>query len=446
MGRRTKFFEKIGRAEWFEIRSSCLILLMVAPGLYIYSILIGAFDPNRVEITGARELFAMLFLVGGLMPFFKREWAKDHYGHVIFFLMMAFGHYLIHTCYLNQYGLHYLLGTYVVLFGGILLLTDRFYILAFVTTSLLHMALAIYMTDVGIMEKSSIIMSLSTIFFFSFIIQNGFLKYKKKLKIENYGLEEKVRLRTKDLEMRAKELSLKNRELEEFAYVVSHDLKRPLRNAHSLAKWVEDDIQMKQYQSGFDNLALLKEQISQMDLLISGILDYSLGIDKQSSKTLVNVDDMVEKLISTNTYDNVLIQKDICLPKLFMDKAQLLQVFQNLVQNAIKYNDKEQAFVYIGCSEYKDRFQFYVRDNGPGIAKEHHERIFKLFQRLQETSDKNSSGIGLAVVKKIIDKNGGEISLKSKMGTGTTFYITLYKEDVLTCPVAVQQNPSIVYS
>ncbi|MDC6404942.1 MULTISPECIES: sensor histidine kinase [Maribacter] len=424
-------FRTFGAMDDFELRSSRPVLLLISPGLYLYSMVIGHLDPDRVELDWASEILSLLFLVVWLAPFFFTSWCQRYFGYIVFAALTIFAHYLIITTALNQFHLSYLLGTYVVLFGGILLLNHRIWIIIYTFSSFVHLLVQLRSADFSPSDGGAILLSLATIFVFSTFIQNGFIRYKYKLRKQNIDLESKIKQRTKAHEKQAKELSVKNRELEEFAYVVSHDMKSPLRYVHSLGTWILEDINDGRLEQGKVNLQLLMDQVPQMDLLVDGILKYSLGIEKKTVTTLLDLNEVLDGLIRANSSDKVVIEKDSSLPRLLLDKTQMIQVFQNLIQNAIKYNDKPIAYINIGVMDKIDRFTFYIQDNGMGIAPEHFDRVFKLFQKLDEDKRKDSSGIGLAVVNKIVSKNGGEIWLKSNEGEGTSFYFSFFKEDVL---------------
>ena len=424
--------ESIGKMDDVELKSSKPIFLLLAPGLYVYSMVIGYLSPERLEIPWMREVFSLYFVVVAVIPSFFKLWSKRYFGYVVFLSMTLFAHYLIYTTALNAFHLNYLLGAYIVLFGGILLLAHRTFILLYTFSSFIHLFFQVRSSNLPSEDIGSILLSLATIFLFSFFTQNDFIRYKFKLRKQNSDLEAKIKLRTKDLEKRARELSIKNRELEEFAYVVSHDIKSPLRNIHSLGAWILEDMNDGRAEQGKSHLQLLMDQVAQMDLLVDGILKYSLGIEKKTVTELLDLNHVVDGLIRANSSDTVIIDKDSSLPRVLVDRTQMLQVFQNLVQNAIKYNDKPLVYINIGVVDEVDRFKFYVQDNGMGIAADHYERIFKLFQKLDANTRQDSSGIGLAVVKKIVGKNGGEIWLESKEGEGTTFFFTLHKEDVIS--------------
>ena len=224
-----------------------------------------------------------------------------------------------------------------------------------------------------------------------------------------------------------KSLALNNQELNEYAHVVSHDLKAPLRNVDTLINWVLEDNQSTFDTQTVNSLNKVLFNVEKMDFLIKGILDYST-IDKlESEDRWVDFNQLVDEITRT-----ILIPQDfeikICtsLPKIYGNAWRFKQVFQNLIQNGIVYNDKEKGHIEIGVVTHESHFEFYVKDNGIGIETIYHDRIFKVFTKLE--SNGQSSGIGLSVVKKIIHFYQGEIWLTSKKNCGTTFFFTLSKQ------------------
>ncbi|PIB33613.1 two-component sensor histidine kinase [Gaetbulibacter sp. 5U11] len=221
------------------------------------------------------------------------------------------------------------------------------------------------------------------------------------------------------------ELAYQNQELSDYAHMVSHDLKSPLRSIDALTSWLSEDYAEVFDSNGKNTLDLIRDNVEKMDTLISGILEYST-IGKNQIETY-DVDanlliDNILKIIHVPT--NISIIKTN-LPVLRGDKYRLQQLFQNLISNAIKYNDKDQGTIKIGAEEKTDYWQFYIKDNGKGIDKSYFDKIFKTLIKLENNPD--STGIGLSIVKKIVELYGGTIWLESQVNVGTTFYFTLKK-------------------
>jgi light-regulated signal transduction histidine kinase (bacteriophytochrome) len=162
-----------------------------------------------------------------------------------------------------------------------------------------------------------------------------------------------------------------------------------------------------------------------MELIIEGVLNYSLQNEVTSNIEHIDLDVLIKDLITLSERDKCVITIKNKLPFVRVNKSQIFQVFHNLIQNSIKYNDKEVCEIEIDCSQNNDFYTFSVKDNGIGIDTKYHEKIFKLFQRLDVKKDPTSTGIGLAMVKKIINRNKGDIYLESKVGVGSTFYFTV---------------------
>ncbi|MEP5254204.1 MAG: ATP-binding protein [Winogradskyella arenosi] len=238
--------------------------------------------------------------------------------------------------------------------------------------------------------------------------------------------EERIRAQEKKKEELLQSLSLQNEELNEYAHVVSHDLKAPLINIHTIIGWFIDDHKDSLSETDLKPLHQVLFNVEKMDFLIKGILDYST-IDKLEAKDKqVNFNTLVEEVLQTlYVPDHISIIVQDNLPSILGNQWRFKQVFQNLIQNAINYSDKDKAFIEIGCKEKDGHYEFFIKDNGVGIKPEYFERIFKVFTKLESTS--SSSGIGLSIAKKIVNYYNGDIWLDSQEGSGTTFYFTLLK-------------------
>jgi signal transduction histidine kinase len=220
-------------------------------------------------------------------------------------------------------------------------------------------------------------------------------------------------------------LERKNAELDQFAYVASHDLKAPLRGIANLSQWIEDDLGERMDDQARYHMRLLRGRVSRLEGLIEGILHYSrVGrTDDESSEidTRAFVQEIWELLAPPPTASLVLGT----LPTLQTARVPLQQVLMNLMGNAIKYNAGRELIVEVGArnaSINSDAMTFYVKDNGVGIAPEFHERIWGLFQTLEARDKMESTGIGLAVVRKIVEARGGRAWVESAAGAGATFW------------------------
>ena len=221
-------------------------------------------------------------------------------------------------------------------------------------------------------------------------------------------------------------LAQQNQELSDYAHMVSHDLKSPLRSIDSLTAWLKEDYKDKIDDEGNTHLNLIRNNVEKMDKLISGILDYTTISKNKSDFYDVDVNKLIDNIIEAIAVpDHITIRKTTTLPLISGDKFRLQQLFQNLIDNAIKYNDKESGVIEIGCEAQNDFWKFTIQDNGKGIEQMYFDKIFKTFEKLE--NNPNSTGIGLSIVKKIVDVYGGKIWLESELGTGTTFYFTLKK-------------------
>ena len=223
----------------------------------------------------------------------------------------------------------------------------------------------------------------------------------------------------------ASELESINQDLDQFAYAVSHDLKAPLRAINNLSEWIEEDLEQVLEGDTKEQFSLLRGRVQRMELLINGILQYSRAGRAKANLTNIKLKPFVEDICDSLKHSNNIqytIQGENF--ELQTDKVALEQVVSNFVSNGIKYNDKEIAEVGIRWHQTADMLEFSISDNGPGIEEQYHEKIFVMFQTLQARDVIESTGVGLAIVKKLIKDKGGDIRVDSKLGEGTTFTFT----------------------
>lgn len=249
------------------------------------------------------------------------------------------------------------------------------------------------------------------------------------LSMQYFGIRREIyQRREKETELAhlVGELKSANEELKNFAYVVSHDLKAPLRAIGSLADWLTVDQADRLDDEGKEHLRLLVSRVRRMDGLIEGILDYSRVGRIKEQAVPVDLDRMVHEVIdSLAPPAHVAVTVQGPLPTIVIEKTRIQQVFQNLLSNAIKYLDKPEGRIEVRCTPQRDAWQFSVADNGPGIEPRHHERVFQLFQTLAPRDRVESTGVGLALVKKIVEMYGGHVWIESTPGAGSTFHFTL---------------------
>jgi signal transduction histidine kinase len=247
-------------------------------------------------------------------------------------------------------------------------------------------------------------------------------RVEAELRRLNAELEQRVQQRTAELEAA-------NRELREFAYVASHDLKTPLRAISRLAQWLVTDYAEAFDEQGKQMVNMLVSRVKRMDSLIEGLLQHSrvgrIVGEKESIDLNVLVREVVELLAPP---EQIQIRVEVTLPVIIDDKFRITQVFQNLIGNAVKFMDKSQGVITIRCEEAGTDWQFSVADNGPGIDPKYHDKVFQIFQTLKPRDEVESSGIGLSIVKKIVELYGGKVWIESTVGQGSTFYFTVPKK------------------
>ncbi len=226
-------------------------------------------------------------------------------------------------------------------------------------------------------------------------------------------------------------LKTRNQELDQFAYVASHDLKAPLRAIANLSEWIEEDLSGQLHPENQHQMVLLRGRVHRMEALIDGLLQYSrVGRNEAIAEPACLTDLLNEILDTIELPPGFTVTVPPELPTLTARKILLRQVFSNLITNAIKHHNRSNGQVRIGVTDSGDEYEFTVADNGPGIAPTYHDKIFVIFQTLEARDTRESTGIGLAIVKKIVESEGGTIQVESEEGQGATFRFTWPKQPV----------------
>lgn len=224
-------------------------------------------------------------------------------------------------------------------------------------------------------------------------------------------------------------LEERNRELDQFAYVTSHDLKAPLRGIANLSQWIEEDLGTSVTADIRKQLELLRGRVHRMEGLIDGILQYSRIGRTKSTVEYVDVNELVADVVDLLAPpETVTIAVEPDLPAVRTERLYLQQVFQNLISNALKHGGRQDLRIDIGCADAGGFYQFSVADNGPGIAAQYHDKVFVIFQTLASRDKVEGTGLGLSLVKKIVELHGGRVWLESSEGAGATFFFTWPKQ------------------
>jgi light-regulated signal transduction histidine kinase (bacteriophytochrome) len=236
------------------------------------------------------------------------------------------------------------------------------------------------------------------------------------------------------------QLERSNQELDDFAYIASHDLKEPLRGLFNHSSFLLEDYQDKLDEDGARRLKRLSQLSQRMERLVNDLLYFSrlgrteLAIQETDPNAVIAEIRLMMEAVLTERHARIVVPRP--LPRIVCDKPRVTEVFRNLITNAVKYNDKSERRVEVGFREAVNTKNgpewnvFYVRDNGIGIEAEFHGEIFRIFKRLNNTPDgqETGTGVGLTFVKKIVERHGGRIWLESEPGKGTTFYFNLNSE------------------
>jgi PAS domain S-box-containing protein len=260
----------------------------------------------------------------------------------------------------------------------------------------------------------------------------GLTVYFKNI-TERKQTESKLKKMNRALENHVKELAISNQELEQFAYVASHDLQEPLRMVTSFLTQIEKKYENVLDDKGKKYIFFAVDGAKRMRQIILDLLEFSRVGKNESKLEEVDLNSIIEEIALL--YRNQIEEKKAhllfdSLPTIRTHAAPIKQVFQNLISNALKYSDTNRPpIITISCTETASAWQFKIKDNGIGISKEYFDKIFIIFQRLHPREEYSGTGMGLAITKKIIENARGQIWLESKINLGTTFYFTISKKN-----------------
>ena len=238
------------------------------------------------------------------------------------------------------------------------------------------------------------------------------------------GLAISLNRMTQTLDASFSALQKRNQELDQFAYVASHDLKAPLRGVTTIVKWIEDELVAELSPQLRTYLNQMKGRLSRLEDLINGLLAYArVGRTTQTPET-VAVAQLLRDVAELVVPPEFTLRVSPDMPILVTDRLGLGQVFTNLLSNAVKYHQRGAGHLEVTCRDIGSSYEFRVQDDGPGIAPEYHQKIFLLFQTLRDRHTAESTGIGLSIVQKIIDEHQGTIRVESTPGQGAGFIFT----------------------
>ncbi len=260
---------------------------------------------------------------------------------------------------------------------------------------------------------------------------NANVELEKKVAERTKNLQEEVAVRKKaenELAKTVKKLTISNRELQEFTRIAAHDLQTPLRAIGILSDWISEDYANKFNKQGCENTKLLQIRAKRMSRLLYAIIQYSELSLAGRREDNIDLNSLVSKVISEiEPPENIEVIIENELPVVLSVQKFMEELFSNLINNAIMYMDKPKGFIKIACVEENNWWKFSVSDNGPGIDKKYYEKVFKIFQMLSLRDETENIGIGLSIVKKIVELYDGQVWIESQIGQGATFFFTFPK-------------------
>ena len=254
------------------------------------------------------------------------------------------------------------------------------------------------------------------------ISKGNFISLNDNRKDELTALSNSLNLMSASLHKNIAQLESRNAELDKFAYVVSHDLKAPVRGIYNVIQWIEEDLSQEMSPEMKRYMSVISGRAKRMEDLINGLLDYA-RLRERTAVEYIDLNKLIGEIVEDIVPRNFRVEFHN-LPVILGERLKIEQVFTNLISNAVKYSSEKEGKIVVSCKTFANHYEFSVKDNGIGIEPEFHEKVFEIFQTLREKGEKESTGVGLAIVKKIIDDQNGRIWINSQTGSGTEFVFT----------------------
>ena len=409
------------------------MLCIIAVAIPFYGLLLKFALPNCLDYMGHRFIHSGMVLAL-LITSFTSNWVRDRVVELSSWFVLILNLWVLWLTCINHFAIEFTIGlvtTFCVLNMAIRRPTLYYLFTTTVIVATIALAWLSKNPDVAPALLTFVFIALGCAFM---LTSSATLNFEQKLSELNQSLEAKVEERTHVAEERAKQLFTKNKDLEQFAYIASHDLKSPLRNIGSFVQLMQRKLTNLPDEDLHEYLNFVIGSVGKMNELIDNILLYSRLGEKALTFRKVNIQSVIRETISL--FQNEIqrrrgvIYYDIFLDEIMCDAKQMEQLFRNLVENAIKYNKSDKPVITISVREKMNEYLFLVEDNGIGIESEYFEKIFNMFQRLHTEQEYAGTGMGLALCKRIVENHNGRIWVCSEPGKGATFYFTISKNPV----------------
>jgi len=409
--RKIKKLFHLDSTELFNFRVYCLLATLFLP---IYGYILQFLLPDSIDYISHRVIVSLYWASILCYSFYAKE--KLQYFVILFFignlLMVTWIGWIV---YLNKFSAEYSIGLFMMFCCCSIISRSRVEMTAYTIHFFILIGICFLTLDKIIVSPIVYFLSIGIIVVIYFVVMTW-------------------RERAVDtLQQLNEELSFKNDELERFVYAVSHDLKSPLRTIGSFSSLLQRRVKSGDTESIEEYSQFIVNGVNRMTIVIEDILDYSrygnakIQFEDVALKSIIH--EVKKDIIADEERNRVIIDLSMNLPeKIVGNTTQIKQIFQNLIENAIKYNLSSIKKIWINYKDSNQFHRFEIADNGIGIAPQYKEKIFELFQRLHHTDEFKGTGIGLAICKRIIENHQGNIEVLERAGGGTVFSFKIKKQ------------------